>query len=169
MNTLFMILAAIALLGLLLSLFKPGCGFLGLCKKSRWMPVVIWLIIFLIALVLWRNWAPSGNEPEMSLMPLNTATEQNTATSALDEPGVNNAATEPQTLKERIDKTVDNAAGAAADTYNATRDKVNEFGQAASEAWEEVRESTGKTLEKAGDSIEETGKEIQEEDTPNQE
>ncbi len=171
MSTLFLVLAAIALLGLLLALFKPGCGFLGLCKTSRYMPIVVWLTIFVVAIALWRNETPSSKDSGQSLMALNTTTEQSASNPdpdkpAANKPATNKAATEPPTLRERVDETVDSAAGVAADAYNATREKVNEFGQGASETWDEVKESTGKTLEKAGGSIKETGKEIQQEDKP---
>lgn len=201
MKILFLLVALVAAIGLLLALLKPGCGFLGFCKERRWMPVILWMLVLLAALALWRNWTPTVNEAEAGLSEQSTVIEQSNATYILEEttvapdPDAETAApasntstpgggtaisnknstvpdlsettgtlneTPSQTPRERFDEAVDDAAGVAAEAYNATREKVNEFGKAAAETWDEVRHSTGEAIEKAGDSMQETGRDMQE-------
>ena len=76
MNIIFMIIAIIAAIMLIYAALRPGCGLFGLCRHSRWLPIIVWVVILTGSLIIWRALTPHDQGPDLRLTEEGTVIEE---------------------------------------------------------------------------------------------
>lgn len=191
MNIVFLIIAIIAAIMLAYAVLRPGCGFFGLCRHSRWLPVIIWLIVLAGSLIIWRSWTPVSDSPDLRLTEEGTVIEEFGRTTPLDTspaatvqpapvapaqanataaPATSTLSNNPATTREKIDNAVDRAADRVAydvdKTVDNVRDKADKAGDklrnGADRLEDKLSETWNNAKDKSGRAIEDVGESIEE-------